>query len=91
MRPPQHADARGTIYWRAPSSSGAAYGAIMKWLLIVGIILLAGWYILAPLFTPGALRPRTRPRSRPHRGSKRRRSDLTVIDGQGRVIDEDID
>ena len=57
----------------------------MKWLLI-GLALIALWYILAPLFTPDSLRRKQRG---PAGRQRRQRPDLTVIDGQGRVVDEE--
>jgi len=61
----------------------------MKWLLI-GLALTALWYILAPLFTPSALRQRRSGPATDQQTSKRtRRPDLTVIDGQGRIVEEE--
>jgi hypothetical protein len=50
--------------------------------LIIGLALIAVWYLLAPLFTPGSAK----------RGSQRHRhkskeTNLEVIDGKGRIIE----
>ena len=61
----------------------------MKWLLIVGIVLFAGWYMLAPLFTPLTLRGAPSRRPDPQRRTRRGRPDLTVINGSGRLVDDE--
>ena len=61
---------------------------MLKWLLI-GIALVIAWYILAPLFTPSAVRnqPHRRAARRPRKRARRKGHDLEVIEGEGRVIE----
>jgi hypothetical protein len=55
--------------------------AALGWLLVaVGLVLL--WYILAPLFTPAALRGKRRPRVH-----KRKKDKAEVVEGKGRLIE----
>ena len=63
----------------------------MKWLLI-GLVLVALWYVLAPLFTPSSLRPSRPGPGRQHPPARQKtgkRQQFTVIDGRGRVVDEE--
>jgi hypothetical protein len=50
--------------------------------LIIGLALVAIWYLLAPLFTPGSLKRGPRRRHRSAKGKN-----LEVIDGEGRIIE----